>query len=321
MVHKFNELLKRNSMRLRYFILFLVCTGFYQNHVSAQLVGDNAFMAGQWLEACIAPNGSWGNTMPVPAGYYSRAGSSLSYTDPITGVTPAGNGLDFSYDQGHDGFTVGAVPYYGAYYLPGTPFDGWSIQMDDTMASAFYSSGDFDTAEGGNFGGTVVSYTGPTCWNPHAPSAGTWAGTYGLARYGLRSALRIVQVNEVDSFASWLNVTTKFYNISDSILTGIYYFASADPDNDEDLPGGSFPTNNHIAYQGGLYDRHEVWARPPSIHQDAFSGLATQDCRAKVLIYESWPPAIVTGNNLGPGVCRHDHFHGRYVLYTWFNDV
>jgi gliding motility-associated-like protein len=285
-------------MKYGYFFAFCIGCTLFGNTASAQLVGDNAFLQGTWLEACIAPNGSWGNTMPVPAGYTSRTGSSLSYTDPITGVTPAGNGLDFSYDQGHDGFAVGTPPWYGAYFLPGTPFDGWSVQLDDTMSSSFYSSGRFDTTLGGIFGGTVTGYTGPSCWSPHAAATGIWQGTVGLHRAGMRNALKITQVNEVDPFASWLIVTTKFYNTTDSVLKGVYYFASGDPDNDEDLPGGSFPTNNHINYQGGPFDRHEVSARPPSIHQDAFSGLATQDCRAKVLIYASWPPSMSTGNDL-----------------------
>jgi len=116
-------------MKKLYFLPFFIGIFFCSNPAFAQMVGDNAFLQGRWLEAAIAPNGSWGNTMPVPAGYTTRAGSSLTYADPITGTTPAGNGLDFSYDQGHDGWTVGAVPFYGSFYLPGTPFDGWSVQI------------------------------------------------------------------------------------------------------------------------------------------------------------------------------------------------
>jgi gliding motility-associated-like protein len=287
-------------MKYRFLLSLLVGLCVFNFHASAQLVGDNAFLQGRWLEVGIAPNGSWGNTMPVPAGYNTRPGSSLSYPDPITGTTPTGNGLDFSYDQGHDGWTVGSPAWYGAYYLPGTPFDGWSIQLEDTMSSAFYSSGRFDTTLGGTFGGTVTTYNynPATCGNPQASFDGIWQGYAGLKRAGYRYALAITQTNHLDTNASWLNVTTKFVNTTNDTLHGIYYMATADPDNDEDLPGGSFPTNNHIAYQGGPLNRHEVWARPPSIHQDAFSGLATMDCRAQVLIYQSWPPSMVRGNDL-----------------------
>ncbi len=283
-------------MKRHYLPFLFLSFFFYGNSANAQLVGDNAFLQGQWLEVAVAPNGSWGNTVTVPASYHTRAGSSTSYTDPLTGTLPTGNGMDFSFDQGHDGWATGTTPWVGAYFLPGTPFNGWQVEIDDTMASAFYSSGRFDTAEGGNFGGTVAKYTGPSCWNPRAPMAGIWQGNYGLRRFGLRSAMHIEQVTEVDSFASLATVTTKFFNTSDSVLKNVYYMATADPDNDVTL-SGSFPTNNHIAYQG-LGDRHEVWARPPVAHQDAFSGLATVDCRAKVLIYVSWPPSVIPGNNL-----------------------
>ncbi len=285
------------SMKFRYLPFLLSIAVLFGNGASAQLVGDNAFMQGQWLEVAIAPNGSWGNSVNVPAGYHTRGSASTSYTDPGTGTTPTGNGMDFSFDQGHDGWTVGTVPWVGSYYLPGTPFDGWSVQIDDTMGSAFYTDAGYNTSEGGIFSGTVDKYIGPSCIDPHAAMAGIFHGTYGLKRAGLNTAMQIEQVNEVDTFASWLNVTTKFRNTTDSTLKGVYYFASADPDNDVSI-GGTYSTHNHIAYQGGPLNEHEVWARPPSTHQDAFSGLATQDCRAKVLIYSSWPPSMTPGNNL-----------------------
>lgn len=290
-------------MKYRYFLpLFLSVCLLFGSSAQAQLVVDNAFLQGQWLECAIAPNGAWGNTITVPGGYTTRGGAGGGYTDPVTGTTYTGNGMDFSFDQGHDGWTVGTPnPWYGAYFLPGTPFNGWSMQIDDTMSSAFYSSAGFDTSEYSNrgliLGGTVNGYSGPSCFNPNAPTAGTWEGRAGLRRFGLRNAMRVVQTTEIDRYASWATVTTKFYNTTDSVLKNVFYFVTGDPDNDVTV-GGSFPTNNHIAYQGGPFDRHEVWGRPPVTNQDAFSGLATQDCRAKALIYQSWPPTMTPGNSL-----------------------
>jgi hypothetical protein len=285
--------MKRNYLlALSVFFTVLSSTSF------AQLVGDNAFLKGRWLEVCIAPNGSWGNSVTVPAGYTTRGGSFSSYVDPITGTTATGDGMDFSYDQGHDGWSVGTVPWYGAYFLPGTPFDGWSVQLDDTMTSFFYSTGHIDTTLGGVVSGTVTDYElRQPCNNPNTSMVGTWKGTVGLRRAGMRTAMQVVQQNILDTNASWLVVTTKFINTTDSVLRGVYYFATADPDNDVTV-SGSFPTNNHIAYQGDALNRHEVWARPPSAHQDAFSGLCSKDCRSKVLIYQSWPPSMTVGNDL-----------------------
>src|SRR5579872_4968764 len=279
-------------MKYRYFLFSLLGLLPFGNTAFSQIVGGSVFMQGQWLEVGVAPNGSWGNNAPAPAGYHSRCGSSVSYPG-----TPSGtNGLDFSYDAGHDGWTVmapGSYYYYGAYFLPGTPFDGWSMQVNGVRSDAYYTDGGFYNAPGGTLTGSVSGYTvgGGT-------ATGTWSGTAAVG-----SVLQITQTNTLDTFASWLVVTTKFKNTGGAALPGLYYFASADPDNDESLnciPGetGTFPTNNHIAFQGDYYNRHEVWARPPSIHQDAFSGLAAKDCRAKAMIYQSWPPPTVPGNNL-----------------------
>ncbi len=275
-------------MKYRYLILSVFSLVTSINSGYAQLVGDNAFLQGHWLEVGIAFNGSWGNTNTAPAGYHTRGGS--VYADPLTGTSPA-TGIDFSFDVNHSGFAAGPPYWYGAYFLPGTPFDGWSMQVNGVRSDAYYTdipSGGYYNDPGGTLTGTVTGYssTGGTM-------TGVWTGTAGVG-----SALHITQSNALDTEASWLVVTTKFVNTSAAPMVGLYYFVSADPDNDELLPSGSFPTNNHIAYQGDYYNRHEVWGRPPSLHQDAFSGLATKDCRAKAMIYQSWPPPTVPGNAL-----------------------
>ncbi len=287
-------------MKKHYFLLFFTGLLFWGNVSFAQLVTDNAFLSGKWLQVAISPNGSWGNTVTAPAGYYCRGGS--VYADPILGTSPS-LGMDFSYDQGHDGFTVGAVPYYGAYYLPGTPFDGWSMQVGGVRSDAYYTDLPTTTpyrgyynAAGGTLHGTVTSYqlNNDPCWYKSASMLGIWSGVAGPD-----SAIHITQTNRLDTFASWLNVTTKFVNTSDSPMHGVYYFVSADPDNDELLPGGSFPTDNHICYQDYVLNRHEVNAVPdPGSHHDAFSGLATTDCRARATIYNGWPPGTGVGNEL-----------------------
>jgi gliding motility-associated-like protein len=291
-------------MKKRYFLLFIVSLLSFVNGVKAQLVTDNVFLSGKWLQVAISPNGSWGNTVTAPAGYYCRGGSTTA--DPILGTSPA-VGIDFSYDQGHDGFAVGAIPYYGSYCLPGTPFDGWSMQVNGIRSDAYYTSLGITTPYRGFYNATVGTETGTLhgspsgyslnndpCWFRSGSMTGTWSG-----QAGPDTAIKIHQVNRLDTNASWLNVSTKFINTSDSPMHGVYYFVSADPDNDELLPGGSFPTDNHIAFQDFVNHRHEVNAVPdPGSHHDAFSGLVTRDCRAKATIYNGWPPSTGVGNDL-----------------------
>jgi gliding motility-associated-like protein len=254
------------------------------------MVGDNTFLQGKWLEVGVAPNGCWGNTMPVPAGYHTRPGSVLSgYPDPITGVPATGNGLDFSYDKYHDGWGTGV--FYGAYFLPGTPFLGWSMQVDGVRSDAFYTngpSGGFSNRPGGTLTGTNVGYS-----NSGGIISGTWQGTAGVG-----SRLLIRQTTRVDTLASWAVVTTVFKNTGVTDYTGLYYQATGDPDNDETVVGGSgFTTTNRVTIQGDYYQRRLVSAYSQDTN-NVYSALATKDCRAKAYIYTAWPPDTSADNNL-----------------------
>ncbi len=283
-------------MKYRLLILLFAGSLTYSNSSNAQLVGDNTFLSGKWLQVAIAPNGSWGNTRTPPAGYFTH-GSASTYADPITGTSPT-SGMDFSYDWGHDGFTVGTDPFYGSYFLPGTPFDGWSVQVNGARSDAYYTdafSGFYYNSTTDSLKGTTDSFVvqnGGCNANPNR-QIGVWHGGFGPG-----GKLKVTQVNILDTLASWLKVNTKFVNTGTDTMHGVYYFVSADPDND--VPeGGSYTTDNHICYQGDGLNRHEVNSVPdPGAHPRAFSGLATKDCRAKAMIYQSWPPSTVAGNNL-----------------------
>ena len=288
-------------MKYRYFIPLL--SGFivfFSSNAMAQLVTDNAFLQGQFLEVCVAPNGSWGQTVPAPAGYHLHTDGSVSggYTDPILLTSTPAPLMDFNYDYRHDGW-VGAFgtympPWYGPYYLPGTPYDGWAMQVGEVMSSAWYTDHGYNntaigTMTAGTLAGTVTGYS-----NSGGMITGTWTGSAGIG-----SALQITEVNRVDTTASWDVVTVKFVNTSSVAMPGLYYFVSADPDNDKTDSNGTYSTDNYIAYQGDYFNRHEVIAHPgEGGHPSCFTGLATKDCRAKALIYQSWPPGHTAGNLL-----------------------
>ena len=281
-------------------MILLLCNGVVQ----AQLVGDCLFLQGKYLECSVAPNGAWGNTVAPPAGYHTHSGGSTYYTDPVTGTAYGGTSdIDFSYDANHDGWGTGTIPadpYWGPYFLPGTPFDGWSVQVNGKLGQAFYTTTGFGTLGGAVFGGTNTSYatslsTGG-CITPNT-KIGYWTGYF--IPEGT-DTLSIVAQNRIDTLASWDVVTIKFVNKSATTMTGLYYFATGDPDNDEPCStgDGSFPTNNHIMYQNDARHRVMVESRPPTLHQDAYSSLCTRDCRAKAMIYVSWPPSLSATNDL-----------------------
>ena len=237
------------------------CVFLFSGVANGQLVGDNAFLQGKYLEAAIAPNGSWGNTITSPAVYHTHTGGTV-YPDPVTGTSPT-NQLDFSYDAGHDGWTTGSPTggsqccFYGSYFLPGTPFDGWSIQMNGVRSDAYYTAFPTGFALGAGataFTGTNVSYThvtgSPCAPDPQGNMANLWTGSYAASG----GTLAIRQMNYVDTLASWDRVNIVFKNTGATTITSLYYLVTADPDNDEMIPG-SFATNNHIVYQNDAQHR------------------------------------------------------------------
>lgn len=254
---------------------------------NAQLVPPSVFLQGGFVEVGVAQNGSFG-AGPVPGTYHPRAST-----------FGAGSNIAIVYDFGHDGWTVGTPAFYGDYIFPGTPFEGWSVQVAGNRSDAFYSSGAASFAGPGGLTGSNVSYystpASGTCGFPPDPSAvhGEWRGSMTSGGGGLQ----IRQTTSVDTAASWVLVTTVFTNAGATTLPGLYYHRTCDPDNDVTL-SSSYTTVNTITHQNDAAHRVMVGSYGYTLHHDAYLALATKDCRAKCLIYQSWPPPAGPGNNL-----------------------
>jgi gliding motility-associated-like protein len=256
--------------------------------------GNQIFFPGHFLEISQAPNGSFGTQSP-PTG---------PTTPPI--YNPHGSNLAEVYDYGHDGWTVGTPPEYGDYTYPGSPFEGWAIQTDPTpsLATAYYSVWPYGVTYSGTAGlaGGNVAYT-----NSGGTMTGDWVGNYG--------GLVIKQQTRLDTNASWVVVTTKFYNTTASNICNIYYLRSCDPDNDETWPGGSFMTNNYIDYKNDVDHRAEVTAYG-TYYTNCSIGLCTKDPRAKAFIYDSWPLGAWAGVDLST-VWNETYGTADYAVHTW----
>jgi uncharacterized protein YjdB len=252
----------------------------------AQMVGDNIFLQGKYVEAAIAPNGSMGSTVLVPAGYHTRS-PSFSFWDPGLGVATASSTarLMMTYDAGHDGWTVGTPqPFFGDYSMPGTPYEAWSVEINGSRGDAFFqtfwtsfSTTGYTSSFGLPMTGTVTGYT-----NTGGTMTGTWQGSAGTA-----GALQITQTWVLDTLASWVKINVKFKNTSASPLTNVYYMRHLDPDNDE-TTSGSFSTTNTVNYQNDYYHRVMVTAAGTSYTTQTLS-LSTKDCRAKCFNAPTWP--------------------------------
>jgi len=266
-------------MKKHYFLVVFAFLSACCNVAHAQLVGGSGYLQGAWLEIGLSSNDAFGTTAP-PAGYHPHCpGCWPTYTS----VPPFG--LAEVYDYGHDGWAVGAPPSMGDYTLPGSPFEGWEMQVNGTRMQQYASpafSGTPYTASG------AASMTGtsfPYYTNTSGSARVGWAGTYTTGAI----TLNIKQETRVDTFASAVTVTTKIYNTSAVPAPGVYYWRSCDPDNDETWSayGGMFPTHNVINAQNDVDHRVSVTGTGYSTTAPPMT-LATKDCRCVAVIYNSW---------------------------------
>ena len=255
-------------MKQRYLLLLLIAGIISFGHSArAQMVGTNIYIPGRYLELGINNVGALGAATP-PAGYHPW---------------PAGP-LASVYDYGHDGWTVGTPPFYGDYTYPGSPFEGWELQIGTTAHSQAFTTGIPSTIANSGAGATLtgnnISYT-----DVGGVLTALWQGTAGIG-----GVLTISQTTRVDTNGGWATVTTVLKNTGSATMPTMYYMRSCDPDNDE-AHGGSFATNNTILHQNED-PQHDVEVDAEgALYSDHWS-LCTRDCRAVAFIYESWPMSI-----------------------------
>ncbi len=252
----------------------LICTAIFLLfgiNSRGQLIGGNAFLQGHWLEIGELNNGAFGVCAGLAPASYHPGCAACAY----------GNGLAAVYDYGHDGWTVGTPAYYGDYMFPGTPFEGWELQVAGVRTQAMQGgigSGYSATCPGNYYGGpmtgSITSYSG----------AGSSARSYWN---GTCSGLTITQETRVDYDASWVVVTTRFYNRTAAPINDIYYLRTTDPDNDQ-THSGSFRTTNTNTFKDDI-DHRVLVSSVGTSYSNAYLGLGTKDCRARGFWYSTWP--------------------------------
>ena len=220
----------------------------------AQMVGDQVFLKGKWVEVGVAPNGALGSTVLPPTGVYHCNSPTFTFWDPAAAsFTTSNQRLMMVYDAGHDGWTTGTPGFFGDYSMPGTPYEGWGIQINgnhsEAQAQYYWTTGATGFAGGAGLTGTNTAYL-----NPAGKTIGVWSGT------AASGALQITQTTTLDTNASWVNMNVKLKNVSGGTLTGVYYIRETDPDNDQTAPGGSFVTSNVINAQNDYLHRVMVTA-------------------------------------------------------------
>ena len=241
------------------------------NKAAAQLVDCNVFLQGKYVEVGISASGAYGSSAVAPAGYHGNCYGSDYYA---CSTTSSFGSLGFVADPAMDGWTVGTPPYYGDYFLPGTPFEGWAIEINGGARSDAFNTDASGFTNGLTGSNTSYVASGSTV-------SGIWTGTL--------DSLNIQQVTTLDTNNLYFTVTVTLTNTSSAPMNNIYYVRTQDPDNDE-MQTGYFATNNKILYQEPSALHTAVVTATGTVDTAAYTALGTADSNAKCFIYTSWAP-------------------------------
>lgn len=265
----------------------------------AQLVSDNVFLKGKYIEVGIAPIGAFGTSENVPedGNYHPR-------TSAWIGSTP---NLGFVSDPDMDGWEVGDPAYVGDYFLPGDPQEGWDLQINGVWNQAWRGAGGdglmFRSSSG------TPTLTGE---NIRIDTFGTkvhaiWEGS-------MATDLFIRQKTILDTNRVFFICEVLLKNTGTTTLEKIYYNRTVDPDNESAMEGGSSSTTtNTIDFlpEPGS-NKCLVSAHGNSWPDLTYLGLGAVDCRAKAY--------IVPFNTLNPdrfGTDLEEIYNGETTGYLW----
>lgn len=161
------------SIRFIAAALAAVCT-IATSSSRAQMTAGSVFLKGRYVEAGICANGDFGAATP-PAGYHPHTSSS------------GGGSLGFVADPAMDGWATGTPAYVGDYFVPGTPFEGWNLQIGGVRAQAQSCMG---------FTGTGLTGANTAYAVSGSKVIGTWEGTF--------DSMTVRQVTTLDTNARCL---------------------------------------------------------------------------------------------------------------------
>ncbi|NDC41815.1 MAG: T9SS C-terminal target domain-containing protein, partial [Chitinophagia bacterium] len=229
--------------------------------------GNHAEVGINWM-------GSYGSTVDAPTGYHPHLTSSQMLNNSAAcGGTPttSTNFLGFVADPNYTNWTA----YFGDYYLPGRPQEGWALEIMGHKLEAYTP-----TAQGTGTD-SIVGLTGANISYTTTATgvSSTWEGVF--------DSVKITQVTSLDTGALFFTVNVTLTNLSAFPRDSVYYMRSIDPDNDVTMSGGSFTTSNYIDRQmPGGSDSLVVISTKGTIYPAAQLALATKDPRATGFIID-----------------------------------
>jgi len=233
----------------------------------------DVFLQGTYMELGINVDGYFGSTSDAPAGYHPD----------MNGVGNSGP-IGFVADYQKDGWGNGTPPFGGDYFLPGTPYEGFSIKWNNSTTV-------------GNFGGyssniPTVSLTDTSSGTTHSA---VWVGED-------PGIMRVTHTISFEQNDTEVNITTLIENINASSLSSLEFMRTVDPDNEQTWTG-SFRTTNQVLSQPTEGNDLAVVVAQGVTYPDMLLGLKTNDSRALVSANNNWsqdPDSVLNSPVLGP---------------------
>jgi hypothetical protein len=242
------------------------------NSIDANYIGTNEFFfKGQYLEAGITTNGTFGTITNTPNDFVNYGKISI-----IT-------------DNGKDGWNVGTPSRSGDYFLPGTRYEGFKIQFGNSVYSNI-NNGLFEI-QGDNVSLNTNSFGYVANWQ------GEVEGNF-----------KITQKIEFDVSETFLKFTIKVKNMSSNTVP-VYYSKMSDPDQEYTIYG-TYDTNNAIVKQANASSLDYTLLTSKGTTAGIYLGYYSEDYRSKGAFSLPWDltpkqyfegqgGAIISGNPNG----------------------
>jgi hypothetical protein len=264
---------------------------------TAQISNCDAFIQGNHVEAGVNFIGAFGTSTAAPSGYHSRLNSPISLWKSSAcggGFVSTTLGLGFVADPNLTGWTS----YFGDYYMPGMPQEGWLLQVGSQSVTAY-------TPTLLSSGATVAGLTSAniSCTATATTSSTLWEGVF--------DSMKITQITSIDTGDLFFRVKIMLTNLSVRSRDSVYYLRTVDPDNEQTVVGSAgFTTINKID--------HQMPGDPDSVVSVTATGtthgtglaLATKDYRAKCCFFDAGLAPSYTANNIYWGATPYNYTLG-----------
>lgn len=239
-----------NNFKLKVFVFSLLAI-LGNSKVNAQLVSADVFLKGDYVEVGVCANGAFGSGANAPTGYHPKGDTKMGFVA----------------DSDKDGWSSGTPTYFGDYFLPGSPHEGWDIQIDGARSAGWrnYGTG-FSGTAGLTGSNTSYSVIGKT-------KVGVWDGSIG--------SLTIQQKTILDTSKLYFVMEVKLKNTGAVTLNNIYYNRLVDPDNEVTTSASTYTTYNRIAFKPSSTSNKALVSARGNTFTRSYLGLGTVDCRAK----------------------------------------